>query len=232
VNLTRLVVLTLAFPAFSQAIQQSLGRHTCPGDPPGDLSHTNCSFTPSMRVEQFVTSSVTDQAMLGATFFSLMAQFQNNPSEWGRGWRGFGYRVGTRYAQNFAKGLTQYVFGAAIKDDPRHVSYASDPLIPAGKPGGGVSSRIGHAFVDWLTVRRSTLEGNGTRMPNLPMFAGAAASGFVGNAWYPDHLATPQQAGLRASYSLATALASSFYNEFRPEINRLLAVIFRRGRTP
>src|SRR5260370_37550351 len=185
-----------------------------------------------MRLEQFVTSSVTDQAMLGATFFSLMAQFRNDPSEWGRGWRGFGYRVGSRYAQNFAKGLTNYGIGALMHADPRHVSYASDPLIPLEKRQSGVAPRIRHAFLDWLTVRRSDTEGRGKRWPNLPMFAGAAASGFVGNTWYPDHLATPQQAGVRASNSLATALASSFYNEFRPEMNRLLAVIFRRGRTP
>src|SRR5260370_21486890 len=98
-----------------------------------------------MRLEQFVTSSVTDQAMLGATFFSLMAQFRNDPSDWGRGWRGFGYRVGTRYAQNFAKGLTNYTFSAIIGTDPRHVSYASDQLIEPEQRQNGIAQRIRHS---------------------------------------------------------------------------------------
>lgn len=235
----------IALPAYPQSMQRALGRQTCPGMPAGDLSQTDCSFTPSLRLEQFVTTSVTDQAMLGAAFFGLMAQFQNNPAEWGRGWEGYGYRVGTRYAQGLAKGLTNYTIGAIMHDDPRNITYASDPAYCLPGPNGnlpgppckhvrqtGVSPRIRHVFLNWIAVRHSNVLGDGKRLPNVPLFAGAAASGFVGYAWYPDHLATPQQAGLRASYSLATALGSSFYNEFQPEIGRLLGAIFRRGSTP
>ncbi|HEV2200498.1 MAG TPA: hypothetical protein VGR73_11815 [Bryobacteraceae bacterium] len=233
-----LALCLLGIPAFPQSApaipamqgQLAVPRRTCPGDPAGNLASIDCNFTPSQRWEQFVTGSVTDQALLGATFFGSIAQLMDDPAEWKKDWTGLGERIGARYAQNFAKGLTEYTFSAMLYTDPRHVSYANDPRIANHKRG--VKPRIGHAFMDFLSVRRSSPSGDGRALPNVPLFAGAAASGFVGYAWYPDRLATPQQAAQRASFSLGTALAASFYNEFQPEVGRLLGAIFKRGKTP
>jgi hypothetical protein len=237
------VHLWLAFclpgiPAFPQSAstvpamqgQLAVPRRTCPGDPAGNLASIDCNFTPSQRREQFVTGSVTDQALLGAVFFGSVAQLMDDPAEWKKDWTGLGERIGARYAQNFTKGLTEYAFSAMLYTDPRHVSYANDPRV--GNHKLGVKPRIGHAFMDFLSVRRSSQNGDGRALPNVPLFAGAAASGFVGYAWYPDRLATPQEAARRASFSLGTALAASFYTEFQPEVGRLLGAIFKRGRAP
>src|SRR6266478_1628470 len=114
-----LVYCLIAGPAFSQQMQEmparlDVPRRTCPGDPPGNLSSFDCSFTAGHRLEKFVGSSVTDQAMLGATFFGLVAHLRQDPSEWKRDWTGFGYRVGSRYGQNFAKGLTTFAVGSLL----------------------------------------------------------------------------------------------------------------------
>jgi hypothetical protein len=201
-------------------------RVVCPGDPSGNLASVDCNYTMTLRLTDFVSGSVTDQALLGAVFFGSVAELRKDPPEWKRNWSGYGYRVGSRYAQNLSKGLTEFTFGVIMRTDPRHVSYASDPRIKVHK--SGVVPRIGHAFADWATVRRTSEKGDGIPLPNLPLFAGAAASGFVGNAWYPDRLSTPGQALLRGSSSLGTALASSFYTEFSPEIGRMLGAIFKR----
>lgn len=213
-----------------QDLQKSLTveRRQCPGDPPGNLASLDCRFSSAQRFDQFVSTSLTDQAMLGATFYGTMAQIFKNPPEWDRDWTGYGYRVGSRYAQNLAKGLTNYAFGSLLRSDPRHISYASDPRIAEGSRKTGVRPRIAHAFMDFLTVRRSSPDGAGRPLPNIPLFAGAAASGFVGNTWYPDRLATPEHAAMRAVSSLGTALAGSFYTEFQPEIGRLLGSIFQK----
>jgi hypothetical protein len=86
--------------------------------------------------------------------------------------------------------------------------------------------------MDFLTVRQSSAAGDGKPLPNLPLFAGATGSAFVGNLWYPASAKTPEQVALRASGALATALGMSFYTEFSPEIGRLLGAIVKRGRTP
>jgi hypothetical protein len=109
------------------------------------------------------------------------------------------------------------------------MSYASDPRV---KKPAITGRRIGHAFMDFLTVRRSSQDGAGRALPNIPLFAGAAASGLVGNLWYPASVTTPGQTAMRASGSLATALGASFYTEFSPEIGRLLGAIAKRGKTP
>ena len=206
--------------------QLAVGRVICPDDPDGNLASVDCYYAMSLRLTDFVSGSLTDQAMLGATFFGSVAHLRKDPPEWKRNWSGYGYRVGSRYAQNLSKGLTAFTVGAIMRTDPRHVTYLSDPRIKERK--SGVGPRIQHAFLDWLTVRRSSAMGDGHWLPNLPMFAGAAASGFAGNAWYPDRLATPGQALLRGSSSLGTALASSFYAEFSPEIGRMLGGIVKR----
>jgi hypothetical protein len=252
---TALLAVFLTFGAthaFSQSAddlrkaQSELERQTCPGDPPGDLGSIDCRFTQRQRLTQFVAGSVSDQAILSAVFFGTYAHIKNDPKEWDRGLDGFAYRVGSRYAQGVTKGLTTYTFSTILRTDPRNVSYASDrgrigqqhcaasltgtPEEVASKTRStcGVAKRIGHAFLDWMTVRQSAVDGNGRRLPNLPLLAGAAASGFVGNAWYPDRMTTPGQALKRGAGSLGTALGSSFYTEFSPEVGRLLGALVKR----
>ena len=215
--------------------QTLLGRVTCPGDPPGNLASTDCRFTPRMRVTEFFGTSVTDQAALGAAFFGLVAQTRKSPAEWERNWDGLGRRMGTRYGQNFVKGAAVLGVNGGIRlvagagTDPRHVSYASDPLIESAKKTGGAWTRIGHATMDWATVRLSATKADGRRIPNLPLFGGAVASGYAGNLWYPDRLTTRSETAKRIGGSLGTALFASFYNEFQPEIGRLLGRLVRRG---
>ena len=212
-------------------LQSDLNGRSCPGDPPGNLESFDCSFTSRMRLLEFVSTSVTDQALGGAAFFGGVGYWwHRDPPEWGRGWNSLGRGVGSRYTQNLAKGTATYAFSWAMQTDPRHVSLNNDPGFerntPARTPG-----RIGHALLDWVTVRRSNVNGNGRRWPNLPLWAGAAASGLVSNAWLPSGSATPQSAIVTASSSLATALAASVYSEFSPELGRALGGMFKRGRT-
>ena len=230
-----MIACWLALPALPQSPQQqkdtqkALQRETCPGDPPGNLELTDCSFTQRKRLTEFVGGSLTDQAIIGAAFFGAIAELRGEPPEWKQNWGGLGSQVGTRYAQNLTKGLTVYAISSAMKADPRHVSYLSDPGTKLTSKAPGFGPRLGHVFVDWATVRRSAENGAGRRMPNLPLFAGAAASGYVGNLWYPDRLSNNSQALQRGVGSLGTALMSSFYTEFSPEITRALGAMFKRG---
>jgi hypothetical protein len=207
----------------------ALARRACPGDPTGNVASVDCSFTATMRFKDLFTSSLSDEALLEAVIYGGVDEIRNSPAEWARSWTGYGYRVGSLYAQNLAKGLTEFGFAAALRTDPRNVSFAQDPAVTQPST---VGRRIGHAFKDFLTVRRSAVDGNGARMPNLPLFAGAAASGFVGDLWYPNSARTNTAIAMRAGGSIATALGASFYTEFSPEIGRALGAIFKRRPAP
>jgi hypothetical protein len=223
-------VVTGGFAAFGQQPTpvprpSPFVRRACPGDPVGNVASVDCRFTNVMRFRSLISGSVSDEALLEAITFGAVDEVRNDPAEWARSWSGYGFRAGSLYAQNLTKGLTEYAFGMAMKSDPRNISYVSDPK--STKPPT-TARRIGHAFKDAVTVRESAIAGDGKRLPNIPLFAGATASGMVGDLWYPNSATTRSAIALRAGGSIATAIGASFYTEFSPEIGRVLGAIFKR----
>jgi hypothetical protein len=207
-----------------------VARPLCPGGFPTDLSVTNCTYTLAMRWDAFVENSLTDKAILGAVVFGLGAQIVESPGEWKRTWSGYGKRVGVRYNQAVASGTAQFLVGFMMNDDPRHISYRNDPHLHAqrlaaiSRKGSGESTpqdpyaeqphatmgkRIGHAFFDSVTVRRSSMDGNGRRLPALSRFVGAYASAYGGYAWYPGPENTPKQTSHRSGDGEREDLAHS-----------------------
>jgi hypothetical protein len=233
----------------------------CPGAFPTDLTATDCRYKLSQRTLDFVGGSVSDQAILGAVVFGFGAQIIQSPSEWKRTWDGYGRRVGSRYTQAVGKGTAQYLIGLMLNDDPRFLSLRNDPGVIAqrraaistlsARAQNGLTSlgpasesqsldalthdgwrRFGHAWYDVVTVRRSSIRGNGHRIPAISRIAGEAAGAYAGYPWYPSSENTIAQVGQRAAGAFGTAVLSSFYTEYHPEITNLLGAIFRRGRQP
>jgi len=233
----------------------------CPGAFPTDLTATDCRYNPKQRSFDFVTGSVTDQAVLGAVIFGLGAQIIQSPSEWKRTWDGYGRRVGSRYTQQIGKGAAQYLIGLMLNDDPRFLAYNNDPGVlrrrrnavcgmtarssprvaaPCANPSEESLDalthdgwqRFGHVWYDVITVRRSTITGDGHRIPAFSRFAGEFGGAYAGYPWYPASENTFEQVGQRAAGAFGTAVLQSFYTEYKPEITNLLGAIFRRGSQP
>ncbi|MGA8087839.1 MAG: hypothetical protein WCA10_11060 [Terracidiphilus sp.] len=233
----------------------------CPGAFPTDLTATDCRYKLTQRTLDFAGGSVSDQAILGAAVFGFGAQIIQSPSEWKRTWDGYGRRVGSRYTQALGKGTAQYLIGLMLNDDPRFLALRNDPGVIARRraavctmtarapnaltqacPNSESQSldslthdgwrRFGHAWYDVVTVRRSSIHGNGHRIPAISRFAGDAAGAYAGYPWYPGSENTIAQVGQRAAGAFGTAILSSFYTEYHPEITNLLGAIFRRGGQP
>ncbi len=217
----------------------------CPGAFPTDLTKTDCRYTPKQRSLDFVTGFVTDQAGLGAVVYGLGAQIIQSPPEWKRTWYGYGQRVGVRYTQAVGKGAAQVLSGFILNDDPRFLAYADDPTVirrrqqaVKGLSGGDRTldqmthdgwQRFGHAWYDVITVRRSSRNGDGHRMPAISRFAGEFAGAYVGYPWYPARENDFASVGQRAAGAFGTAVLSSFWNEYHVEITNLL---LHRNQTP
>jgi hypothetical protein len=228
--------------------QQQSGKLICPGGFPTDITVSNCEFTQQLRVQQWVTVSFTDQAILGAVVYGAGAQIIKSPGEWGRTWLGYGDRVGVRYTQGAARGTAEYIVGNLMRDDPRHVAFKDDPHEHYGTKitactAQGIANpkvnpvatnliwkRIGHAFLDSVTVRRSNVCGNGKRWPALDRLAGVAAGAYGGYGWYPRAENTLANAANRAGMSYGSTVVGSFYTEFSPEISLLLTRMFSGGK--
>jgi hypothetical protein len=227
---------------------QQSGKLICPGEFPTDLTVTNCEFSERLRLQQWVTTSVTDQAMLGAILYGAAAQVIKSPGEWGRTWRAYGDRVGVRYTQAAARGTAEFIVGSFLHDDPRHLSYKEDPHTPYGTkvirckpdyitiktypiPTHLVWRRIGHAFVDSVTVLHSNTCGIGGREPAVARIVGIAAGAYGGYAWYPAAENRISNAGERAAMSYGSTLLGSFYTEFSPEISLVIGRAIARKKS-
>lgn len=214
----------------------------CPGSFPTDLSVTDCRFYWGRRWEQFITGSVTDQAIGGTLFYGAIAQARRSPPEWRGNWEGYGRRIGVRYSQGVAKGAAEIIVGWMMNDDPRHVAYDDDRhFVCKHNDAFGpdnvtirnavIARRVVHAVYDTITIRRSTIHGTGCRLPAISRFVGDFASAYGGYPWYRHKENTFPNVGLRAASAFGSAFVPSFYAEFKPEIARTLGAIFRRGRT-
>jgi len=230
--------------AYKQAVML-----TCPGGFPSDLTITNCDFTAKLRVQQWVTVSFTDEAILGAVVYGAGAQIIKSPGEWGRTWGGYGDRIGVRYTQAVARGTAEFIVGGLMHDDPRHLSYKNDPhthygpklvcsdgeiigIRPYPTPRQIIWKRIGHAFVDSVTVLKSNSCGTGARLPSFDRYVGIAASAYGGYAWYPGPENTLPDAADRAAMSYGSTLLGSFYTEFSPELFKGLTWILSPNKKP
>lgn len=224
-----------------------IGKLTCPGGFPTDLSVTTCEFSTRQRLQQWVNSSVTDQAILGAVVYGAGAQIIRSPGEWGRTWGGYGDRVGVRYSQAAARGTAEFLVGSLIRDDPRHLSYKDDPRTAYGMkikschsgiittdtypvPTHLVLRRIGHAFLDSVTVRISNACGIGQPIPAFDRLVGVSASAYGGYPWYPGAENKLPNIGQRAAAAYGSTLLGSFYTEFNPELFLGLTKLFVHNR--
>ncbi len=241
--------VTMVTPQDYSSVYKQTVVLTCPGGFPTDLTITNCDFKEKLRLQQWVTTSFTDQAMLGAVIYGTGAQIIKSPGEWGRTWGGYGDRIGVRYTQAAARGTAEFIVGSLLHDDPRHLSYKDDPHTPYGSkivcsndeiigivpypiPKQIIWKRIGHAFVDSVSVLRSSSCGTGTRIPAFDRYVGIAAGAYGGYAWYPRAENTLPNAADRAAMSYGSTLLGSFYTEFSPELFKGLTSIFLHNKKP
>ncbi len=155
---------------------------------------------------------VTVEALAGATIFSGVAQFRDDPVEWGQGASGYARRFGTRYSQGVAKTTGDFVVGSLLKEDPRYEASRDTNFW----------KRTGHAFASIFVVKNVY----GNQRPAFSKFAGAASSGLVGLAWYPDRLNRPGDVAARIGTGFGGYLASSVFQEFKPNLLRGLKKMF------
>jgi hypothetical protein len=159
---------------------------------------------------------VTGQAVFGSAFFSGVAQFRDDPVEWGQGMKGYSRRFGTRYAQGVAKTTGEFVVSSIIREDPRY-DLSRDRTF---------WKRTGHAFASMVVVKNV----DGQRRPALSKFAGAASSGLAGMAWYPDRLNRPVDVLSRTGSAYGGYLGSALFQEFQADIFHMVGKMFGSDR--
>jgi hypothetical protein len=131
----------------------------------------------------------------------------NYPPEWRQGMAAFGRNYGDFMGSWTAVQGGKFVVASATHEDPRYSRSTRTGLLP----------RSLHAL-KFVFIDHSDSGNNRLALSN---FAGAAAGGFVGNAYLPDGYNNASHAYTRSALALSGFLTSNLADEFHPEIVRI-----------
>lgn len=133
------------------------------------------------------------------------------PHEWRAGAEAYGRLYGDTFARTGAESLGRFSTAVLLHEDPRY-RRSESTFFPV---------RMGHAFV--FTCVDRTDGGHSTIA--ISNFAGAAANGFIGNAYLPAGFDNLTHAGQRSATAFGGIAAQNVVQEFSPELGQFLKKI-------
>jgi hypothetical protein len=128
------------------------------------------------------------------------------PNEWRQGAEALGRNYGDALATRFSTHTAQFLAGVITREQPWYSPTTSHNIL----------ARSSHALA-FTFIDRSD---SGRCVPALSNFAGAAAGGFVGNAYLPDGFRDITHAGQRAIFQFGLLAAGNLFREFAPQMPR------------
>ncbi len=159
------------------------------------------------KAAYFGKTTLTFDTLLGAaaTAGFVMAEPPGHyPRAWRDGGGAFGRNLGDASAVTGTLLTTKFLAGAALGEDPRYFpSHSTNPV-----------ARIAHALA-FTFVDKSD---HGANRLALSSFAGAAASGFVGEAYLPNGFNDSVHAYQRCFIAFGVLGFRNIVYEFRPEL--------------
>lgn len=170
------------------------------------------------KINYHLTETYRNPSALTAPAFTAGIRMANPPgkgvskypAEWRQGAEGFGRNYGDAFAARVSAHTAQFLTAAIVREDLRYSPSASREFF----------ARTAHA-VAFTFVDRSD---SGRPMPAFSNFAGAAAGGFVGNAYLPAGFQDMTHAGQRATFQFGSIAAGNLFREFAPEMPRAMQV--------
>ena len=133
------------------------------------------------------------------------------PHEWRAGAEAFGRGYGDSFARTGAESIARFSTSVLLHEDPRYWRSESN-FLPA---------RLGHALVFTLVDRTD----GGHPTIAMSNFTGAAAGGFIGNAYLPAGFDNLTHAGQRSAIVFGGMAGQNVLHEFSPEIGQFLKKI-------
>ena len=172
------------------------------------------------KVHYYLTETYFNPSALTAPAFRAGLRMANPPgkgatqypSEWRQGAEAFGRNYGDALAERVSFQTARFVTGVITREDPRYVPSSSRSVF----------ARSIHA-ISFTFVDRSN---SGYPMPAISNFVGAAAGGFVGNAYLPAGFNDVTHAGQTSSLRFGFAAAGNLFREFAPQMPSPMRTFF------
>jgi hypothetical protein len=130
------------------------------------------------------------------------------PHEWHSGAEAYGRLYGDSFARNGAGSLGRFSASILLHEDPRY-RRSKSTFVPI---------RLVHALAFTFIDRTD----GGHLTPAIANFTGAAANGFIGNAYLPAGFDNLTHAGQRSAIAFGGIASQNVMQEFAPDLARLL----------
>jgi hypothetical protein len=172
------------------------------------------------KVHYYLTETYFNPSALTAPAFRAGLRMANPPgkdatqypSEWRQGGEAFGRNYGDAIAERVSFQTARFATGVITREDPHYVPSSSRSVFARS------IHAISFTFVDHST--------SGHPMPAISNFVGAAAGGFVGNAYLPAGFNDVTHAGQRATLRFGFAAAGNLFREFAPQMPSPMRTFF------
>ena len=173
------------------------------------------------KFEYYVTETYLNPSTFTAPAFRAGIRMANPPGkglskyppEWRQRAEAFGRNYGDAFAQRVTFQTARFATGVLTREDPRY--------HPSGSHN--VLSRSFHA-ISYTFIDRSD---SGHAMPAFSNFVGAAAAGFVGNAYLPSGYNNATHAGQRATLQFGLTAAGNLFREFAPQMPKPVRTVLQ-----
>ena len=167
------------------------------------------------KFRYFAQEEISPGTLIGPAFGAAFAMASPKgkgstryPGEWRQGAAAFGRNYGDDLAQTATKKTATFLVGAILREDPRYFRSTNTNYL-----------RRAFDAALFAVIDRSD---SGKKRLAISNFAGAAAGGFVGNAYLPRGFRSAAHAEQRTITSLASFAGVNVLHEFNPEIKAVL----------
>jgi hypothetical protein len=156
--------------------------------------------TESERFKRYMKSTIGPFRLVQTGASAGIAQWRDNPAEWGQGMKGYGKRYASELGQNAIQQTVTYGLDEALNLDTGFEKSKREGFFP----------RFKDALIQNVTSRKR----NGDRVFSVPRFAGAYTGAIVAReTWYPDRYSYKD--GLRSGTTrLLTGFGINLMREF------------------
>jgi hypothetical protein len=167
--------------------------------------------TPRESLRWFITSTIGRTRLAGGVFVSACGTALDRPKEYGPHWDGFAERYGMGMAGSAIANALDATSGHLLREDPRYFRVPDRPF----------KARLGNV----LRVSFLARHDDGSFGPAYARYIAIVGSNFLPNTWGVPSEANARAALLRASEGFAGRTAANAFEEFWPDVKRL---VFRK----
>lgn len=165
-------------------------------------------LTSRERLCWFTANTIDPWNLAGGVAEAGLGTAPNRPKEYGPHWAGFGKRHGIGLAQSVTGNAVEAGAGFILREDPRYFRVPDRPFEARAK------NVVRLAF----TAR----VGTSSFKPAYARYVAIFGGNFLSNAWRHSSEANKHDALLRSAEGVGGVLASNAFEEFWPDIKRLL----------